>query len=119
MLAQYQENMQVTGVHVSSGSGGNKWLTLTLGFVKINFDGAVFRDSNMSSIEVVIRNNNRAILASCLEKITQAYKADEIEALVALKALSFVHELVFRSAILEGDSLGLIQALKSEVYTLS
>ena len=67
----------------------------------------------------MIKDNNGAILASCSEKITQAHKADEIEALAALKALSFAHELGFRSAILEGDSLGLIQALKSEEYTLS
>ena len=40
--------MQVTEVQVSSGSGGNRWRTLTPGFVKIN--GAVFRDFNMSSI---------------------------------------------------------------------
>jgi len=33
--------------------------------------------------------------------------------------LSFAFELGFRSAILEGDSLGLIQALKSEEHCLS
>ena len=39
--------------------------------------------------------------------------------MAALKALSFTHELGFQSAILEGDSLGLIQALKSKEHTLS
>ena len=42
-----------------------------------------------------------------------------IEALAALKALSFAFELGFRSAILEGVSLGLIQALKSKERSLS
>ena len=54
-----------------------------------------------------------------LTKIPQAYKVEEIKVLVALKALSFAFELGFRSAILEGDSLGLIQALKSEERSLS
>ena len=39
--------------------------------------------------------------------------------LAALNALSFAFELVFRSTILKGDSLGLIQALKSEESSLS
>ena len=80
--------------------------------MKINFDGAVFGASNISGIGVGIRDSNGAVLASCSQKIPQAYKAGVIEALAALKALSFVFELGFRSAILEGDSLGLIQALK-------
>ena len=87
--------------------------------MKINFDGAVFGASNMSSIRVVIRDSNGAVLASCSQKIPQAYKAEEIEVLVALKALSFVFELGFRSVILEGDSLGLIQTLKSKECSLS
>ena len=46
--------------------------------------------------------------------MSQAYKAEEIEALAAWKALMFAHELGFQSVILEGDALGLIQALKSQ-----
>ena len=42
-----------------------------------------------------------------------------IEALAAMKALSFAFELGSRSAILEGDSLGLIKALKAEEHSLS
>ncbi|KAL0005736.1 hypothetical protein SO802_013297 [Lithocarpus litseifolius] len=84
------------------------WQTPPLGLVKINFDGAVFEDANMSGVGVVIKDNNGFVLASCSEKIPQAYKPDEIETLAAKKALSFAHELGFRCAILEGDSLGLI-----------
>ncbi|KAK9992434.1 hypothetical protein SO802_027419 [Lithocarpus litseifolius] len=36
-----------------------------------------------------------------------------------MKALLLAHELGFRSVILEGDSLGLIQALESEEHSLS
>ena len=104
---------------VHSGSEGLRWKCPQAGLIKINFDGAVCSKANMSGVGAVIKDDKGAILASCSEKIPQAYKADEIEALAALKALSFVHELNFRSAILEGDSLGLIQALKSKEHTLS
>ena len=90
-----------------------------VGLVKINFDGAIFGASNMSGIGVVIRDSNGDVLASCSQKIRQAYKAEKIEALAAFKALSFAFELGFHSAILEGDSLGLIQALKSKERSLS
>ena len=119
MLAQYQANLQVTEVQVSNENGGTRWQTPTTILVKINFDGAVFKDLSMSGIGEVIRDNNGSVLASCSEKITQAYKADEIEALAALKALSLAHKLGFQSAILEDDSLDLIQALKFEEHTLS
>ena len=120
MLAQYQANLQVPEVQVvNSGNGGLRRRCPQAGFVKINFDGAVFSEPNMSGIGVVTKDNNGVVLASCSEKLPQAYKADEIKALAALKALSFAYELGFRSAILEGDSLGLIQALKSKEYSLS
>ena len=74
--------------------------------------------ANKSGVGVVIRDSYGAVLASCLEKIFQAYKAEVTEALAARKALSFAHELGFQNVILEGDALGLIQALKSQEQNL-
>ena len=90
------------------------WRAPPTGFMKINFDGAVFDDANMSGVGVVIRDSYGEVLASCSEKISQAYEAEVIEALAAQKALSFAQELGFQNVILEGDALGLIQALKSQ-----
>ena len=44
---------------------------------------------------LVIQDDNGAMLASCSEKIHQAYKADKVEALAALKAVTFARELGF------------------------
>ena len=115
MLAQFKANTEASGMQVRSNeTGGNRWRAPQAGFVKVNFDGAVFSELNMSGIGVVIRDNNGAVLASCSEKMFQAYKTEETEALAARKALMFAHELGFQSVILEGDALGLIQALKSQ-----
>ena len=87
-------------------SGGMRWSCPPSELVKINFDGVVFGASNMFGIGVVIRDSNGDVLTSCSQKIPQAYKVEEIEALAAFKALSFAFVLGFSSAILEGDSLG-------------
>lgn len=120
LLAQYRVKLQVPKVQLmNSGSRGSRWRCPQVGLVKINFDGAICSEANMSGIGVVIRDDKGAVLASCSEKIPRACKADEIEALAAMKPLSFAFELGFWSAILDGDSLGLIQALKSEEQSLA
>ena len=73
----------------------------------------------MSGIGAVIRNHDEVVMASGAEKLNQVYKAEEIEALAALKALQLAYDLGFQNVILEGDSLGLIQALKAEDHNLS
>nr|POE84309.1 hypothetical protein CFP56_77312 [Quercus suber] len=96
MLAQFKANLQITKVQVTdSSNGGLRWRSLQAVLVKINFDGAVFNESNKSRIGVVIQDNNEAVSASCSKKIHQTYKPKEIEALAALKAVSFALELGF------------------------
>ena len=95
-LVQFRADWQNTEVQVIDNNiGGSRWTSLQVGLVKIDFDGAVFSESNQSGIGVVIQDNNGAVLASCSEKIHQAYKPDEVEALAALKAVTFAHELGF------------------------
>ena len=87
--------------------------------MKINFDGAVFADTNISGVRVVIRDDNGSVLASCSKKISQAYKSDEIETMAVTTTFSFAHKLGFRHAILEGDSFVLINALKTKEHSLA
>ena len=90
-----------------------------MNLVKINFDGAVFLKENKSGIGVVVRNENGLVLGSCTKRLSQAYSATEIETMVATTALVFASELGVRQAILEGDSMVVIKALKEFEYPLS
>ena len=106
MLAQYQETTQTTELQVvSNGIEGTRWRPPQSGFVKVNFDGVVFDNSNSLGVGAVIRNHSGVVMASCAKKLNQAYKAEEIEALAALKALQFAYDLGFQNAILEGARL--------------
>ena len=86
---------------------------------KINFDDAVFTNDNYFGIGVVIRNGSGLVLASCTKKLNQAYSGEHIEALAAATALSFASEIGFRRAVLEGDSLAVINALRERVSLLT
>ena len=83
--------MQVT----DSNIGGSRWSCPQAGLVKINFDGVVFNESNQPGVGVVIWDNNGDVLASCLEKLHQAYKPNEVEALAALKVVTLARDLGF------------------------
>ena len=87
--------------------------------VKINCDGATFRDQKMSGVGVVIRDNSGMVLASMSKQLPQLYSALEVEAMVASTALSFATQLGFQRAILESDSLTLAMTLQNNSTFLS
>nr|XP_023923041.1 uncharacterized protein LOC112034451 [Quercus suber] len=119
-LNQFKADWRNPGVMVTDRTvGSSNWLCPQDGWVKANFDGAVFSEFNQSGVGVVIKDKNGAVMASCSEKILHAYKPDEVEALAALKAASLARDLGFQNVILEGDSLCLIKALKSAEDNLS
>ncbi|XP_075656037.1 uncharacterized protein LOC142626133 [Castanea sativa] len=74
---------------------------------------------NKSRIGVVVKNEDGLVLGSCTKRLSQAYSALEIEAMAAATALVFASELGVRQAILEGDSMAVIKALKEFEDTLS
>jgi len=89
-----------------------QWDPPPIKLLKINFNDAIFSESNCSGAGVVIRNHQDLVIASLLQKISQAFAPLEVEAFAATRALEFAVELGITHVVLEGDSLMLIQALK-------
>ena len=75
-----------------------RWRPPHLGLVKINCDGATFKEQNKSGVGVVIRDGNGLILASLAKQIPQLYTALEVETMAAATALSFAAQLGFTVA---------------------
>ena len=96
-----------------------RWKPPDASLVKINFDGAIFRDENRSGIGVVVRTHTGAILASLAQSIYLALHPTEIEAIAAARALEFGHELGLTKAVLEGDSELIVNLLKTGRATLT
>ena len=64
-----------------------------------------------SGLGIVIRDNAGLVIASCSQLLPQAYLTCEVEALAAVKALTFAQVVGISKAILEGDSKMLMKAL--------
>ncbi|XP_030940101.1 uncharacterized protein LOC115965032 [Quercus lobata] len=88
-------------------------------FLKINYDGAVFRDSNSAGLGVVVRDSMGEVLASLVENIPLPQTVANVEAAVARRAIMLARELNLSSIILEGDSEIINRAIQAEEQSLA
>ena len=63
---------------------------------------------------VVIRDNKGLVIASCSKVVHQVLGVSVIEAVAATWALSFASDEGMRRAVLEGDSMAVISALRED-----
>nr|XP_023926910.1 uncharacterized protein LOC112038333 [Quercus suber] len=96
-----------------------KWKPPPADLVKINFDGATCSGTNKSGLGVVIRDSMGQVLASCSKVVNQAYNSSEVEAMAVGLVLSFAAEIGVKNAVLEGDSLLVVNALTDSESSLS
>ena len=96
-----------------------KWEPPPLSLLKINFDGAVFRETEEAGLGVVVRDSHGQVLASLAEKIKLPSSSNEVEALAAIQAITLAMDLNLPSFIVEGDSEVVISALRSKEESLS
>nr|XP_023884545.1 uncharacterized protein LOC111996780 [Quercus suber] len=96
-----------------------KWEPPPPSLLKINFDGAVFKETEEAGLGVVVRDSHGQVLASLAEKITLPSSSDEVEALAAVRAFTLAMDLNLPSFIVEGDSEVVISALRKEEESLS
>ena len=120
-LTEYHSRLSNTELQVEPHSHRSQttWLPPLVNLVKINFDGPVFSKENILGISMVVKDENGFVLGSCSKHLSQAYNAMETKAMVAATTLVFASKLGIRQAILEGDSMAVIKALKEVEYPLS
>ena len=87
--------------------------------LKVNFDGAVFREENHAGEGVIIRDWNGQVVASMAETFPLPSSVTAMEVVAATKALRFAKELGLLSVVLKGDSKIIVDALASENPSLT
>ena len=91
----------------------NTWWTPPSGAtLKVNYDGAVFHETNEAGLGAVIRNSAGRVLASSVERVTLPQTVAEVEAAAARRAILLAKELNLSSITLEGDSKIINRALQ-------
>ena len=73
-----------------------------------------FAEKKCSGLGVIIRNQEGLVIASMSTRLPQQLQPIEIEALATSKALEFAREVGISKAVLEGDSLLVMKALKTK-----
>ena len=96
-----------------------KWEPPPTSHLKVNFDGAVFRETEEAGLGVVVRDSHGKVLVALAEKIKLRSSSDEVEALVAVCAITLTMDLNLPSFIVEGDSEVVISALRKEDESFS
>jgi ribonuclease HI len=88
-----------------------KWQPPSRHNFKINYDGAVFKETNEAGIGVVVRNKAGHVMASLVQKVRYPQSVESIEAWAAKRAVQFVSEIGLKEAEFEGDSKTIVAAL--------
>ena len=110
--AAYVRSIPPKPLHFSvRGSKRVIWKPPPWARLKVNFDGAVFREDDSTDVGAVIRDEQGFTVAAMVEKIPLPYSINVVEVLAAIKALRFVGDIGLESFILEGDSKITIDAL--------
>ncbi|XP_050259092.1 uncharacterized protein LOC126704102 [Quercus robur] len=94
-----------------------RWSPPSENQVKINFDGALFGESDSAGIGVVIRNSERVVMAVLSEKIVKPQAAEMVEILAARRVVLFSRESGFYDPVFEGDSSTVIKSLQDRIVS--
>ena len=104
---------------VCSSTGPVKWKPPSASSVKINFDGALFGESDYAGLGVVIRNSNGKVLAALFEKIMKPQSAELVEILAARRAVLFSCDSGFHNSVFEGNSTSVVKLLQDRCVSHS
>ena len=87
--------------------------------LKVNFDGAIFREEKKVGVRVIIRDQQGRVLASMANNFPLAFSVYAVEVFAAKEALKFALGLGLSTIILEGDSKHTIDSVMCEDVSLA
>lgn len=90
------------------------WIPPQCPTLKVNFDSAIFHNSQTVGIGVAIRDELGTVVGALSETIPLPHIVDVVEALACRRAVSFSKELRIKSVIVEGDSEKVIKAINMD-----
>lgn len=81
-----------------------QWVPPKNPLFKVNYDGALFRDTSTAGLGAVIRDHEGHLIGALSERIYLPPSVDDVEALICRRAVTFAAEIGLREVVVEGDS---------------
>ena len=88
------------------------WTPPPVGLYKVNFDAAWAKDHSEGGIGVVIRDHSGSFLAGLSKSGCRVSSAEAAELVAAYEAINFAVDAGFRNFLLEGDNIGVMNAIR-------
>ena len=95
------------------------WKPPPLPILKVNFDGAIFREQNSLGVGIVLRDDKGQVVAFMDEKITLPYIVTAVELIATKRTLKLALDFGLSPIVLKGNSKNTIDALMCEVSLLA
>ena len=89
------------------------WSPPLAGTYKANFNAAIFEELHCAGLGIVYRDHSSQVIAALSQRIGLPCMVEMAEALATRRAVEFARELSLFYVILEGDCLGVVQALNA------
>ena len=88
-----------------------QWRPPELNYHKVNFDAAIFRDSNLAGIGVVVTDWRGEFVGALSSSMSLSHAVADMAAFACRKAVEFAAEIGLQRVVFEGDSAMVITAL--------
>uniref|UniRef100_A0A2N9E606 RNase H type-1 domain-containing protein n=1 Tax=Fagus sylvatica TaxID=28930 RepID=A0A2N9E606_FAGSY len=118
LIEEYATTCEVQGPSCPT-STNIQWSPLRGNHRKINFDGALFAESNSAGIGVIVRDSSGNPEATLSKRIVSPSSPATIEALAALEAVKLAKNLGLTEVEFEEDASEIISALEDPSANLS
>jgi ribonuclease HI len=96
-----------------------RWMPPRKHKYKVNYDGAVFKETNEAGIGVIVRDSFGLVMASLTQKVRFPHSVPSIEAWAVKRSIQFVLEIGLTEAEFEGDSQTIVAALNDPKPSLA
>ena len=110
LLDEFKASQDQLAIH-TTWEEVQSWCPPSGTMYKLNFDAAVFTDTESLGFGAVIRNNMGVVMAALLAKGPPIANNKEAEILACRRALEFAVEVGFQEVVVEGDNANVIRGL--------
>ena len=100
-------------------SSSDIWKPPLQSIFKLNFNAAIFSESNSSWFGEIIRNDKGKVMAAMSAKVPSLSSSEEAEMLACRKAMEFATAAGFSELVVEGDNVNVMKPISSSMSDLS